>query len=306
MQEEQRIVSKQKMWYTWRGAYCTVQRDLASLETVSAPCQAFTLATFLTKGVFVLDYHELLNLSADIGRLLLQNGAEIYRVEESMERFFAAYGVSGQVYCVPTTIIATILTPEGENISKGVRVRSRGTDFDKVMAVNDLCRRVCREKPELSAVREELSKIPKRPVYSLPLTCLGWALVGSTFALIFGGNFFDAACAFPIGVLVCLLQFLLNKLEANQFFSLMVESFLIGTLAILSVKLGLAGNADKVIIGVLMNLVPGIALTNCIRDILAGDLMSGVAKIAEVFLIAVFIALGAVMAVYGARLIPGL
>lgn len=253
-----------------------------------------------------MNYHELLNLSADIGRLLLQNGAEIYRVEESMERIFAAYGVNGQVYCVPTTIIATIVTPEGENISKGVRVRSRGTDFDKVMAVNDLCRRVCREKPELSAIQEELSKIPNRPVYSLPLTCLGWALVGAAFALIFGGDFFDAACAFPIGVLVCLLQFLLNKLEANQFFSLMVESFLIGTLAILSVKLGLANNADKVIIGVLMNLVPGIALTNCIRDILAGDLMSGVSKIAEVFLIAVFIALGAVMAVYGARLIPGL
>lgn len=258
------------------------------------------------KGVFSLNYHELLNLSADIGRLLLQNGAEIYRVEESMERIFTAYGVNGQVYCVPTTIIATIVTPEGENISKGVRVRSRGTDFDKVMAVNDLCRRVCREKPELSAIQEELSKIPNRPVYSLPLTCLGWALVGAAFALIFGGDFFDAACAFPIGVLVCLLQFLLNKLEANQFFSLMVESFLIGTLAILSVKLGLANNADKVIIGVLMNLVPGIALTNCIRDILAGDLMSGVSKIAEVFLIAVFIALGAVMAVYGARLIPGL
>lgn len=254
----------------------------------------------------MLDYHELLNLSSDIGRLLLQNGAEIYRVEESMERIFAAYGVNGQVYCVPTTIIATIVTPEGENISKSIRVRSRGTDFDKVMAVNDLCRRVCREKPEFSAIQEELSKIPGRPVYSLPLTCLGWALVGATFAMIFGGNFFDAACAFPIGVLVCLLYSLLGKLEANQFFSLMVESFLIGTLAILSVKLGLASNADKVIIGVLMNLVPGIALTNCIRDILAGDLMSGVAKIAEVFLIAVFIALGAVMAVYGAKLIPGL
>ena len=263
-------------------------------------------AIFLSKEVLLLDYHELLNLSSDIGRLLLQNGAEIYRVEESMERIFAAYGVNGQVYCVPTTIIATIVTPEGENISKSIRVRSRGTDLDKVMAVNDLCRRVCREKPEFSAIQEELSKIPGRPVYSLPLTCLGWALVGATFAMIFGGNFFDAACAFPIGVLVCLLHSLLGKLEANQFFSLMVESFLIGTLAILSVKLGLASNADKVIIGVLMNLVPGIALTNCIRDILAGDLMSGVAKIAEVFLIAVFIALGAVMAVYGAKLIPGL
>ncbi len=256
--------------------------------------------------VLSMDYHELLNLSADIGRLLLQNGAEIYRVEESMERIFAAYGVSGQVYCVPTTIIATILTPSGENISKSVRVRSRGTDFDKVMAVNDLCRRVCRETPAFSMIREELSQIPKRPVYSLPLTCLGWALVGSTFSMIFGGNFLDAACAFPIAVVVCLFQYLLNKLEANQFFSLMVESFLIGTLAIVSVKTGLANNSDKVIIGVLMNLVPGIALTNCIRDILAGDLMSGVSKIAEVFLIAVFIALGAAMAVYGAKWIFGI
>lgn len=305
MQEGEWIVSKQKMWYTWRGVSYGFQRGYVSLDSVSNPRQVFTLL-FFNKEVFSLDYHELLNLSSDIGRLLLQNGAEIYRVEESMERVFAAYNVSGQVYCVPTTIIATIVTPEGENISKGVRVRSRGTDFDKVMAVNDLCRRICREKPEFSAIREELSKIPGRPVYSLPITCLGWALVGFTFALIFGGDFFDAACAFPTAVVVCLLQYLLNKLEANQFFSLMAESFLIGTLAILSVKLGLASNADKVIIGVLMNLVPGIALTNCIRDILAGDLMSGVSKIAEVFLIAVFIALGAVMAVYGARLIPGL
>ena len=69
-------------------------------------------------------------------------------------------------------------------------------------------------------------------------------------------------------------------------------------------RLGLAQNSDKIIIGTLMILVPGLALTNCIRDILAGDLMSGVAKIAEVFLIGVFIALGAAIAVYGAGLLP--
>ena len=123
-----------------------MQRDRGSFPSASCRASSFHPCYFLNKGVFSLDYHELLNLSADIGRLLLQNGAEIYRVEESMERIFAAYGVNGQVYCVPTTIIATIVTPEGENISKSIRVRSRGTDFDKVMAVNDLCRRVCREK----------------------------------------------------------------------------------------------------------------------------------------------------------------
>lgn len=250
------------------------------------------------------DYDELLNLSAEIGELLLQNGAEIYRVEESMERLFTAYGVESQVYCVPTTIIATIVTPEGENVTKGVRVRSRGTDFDKVMAVNDLCRRACRETPAFSKIREELARIRQRRRYSLPVTCLGWALVASSFTLIFGGNFADAACAFLPAIVVCLAQYGLGRLEANQFFSLMVESFLIGVFAILSVRLGLAQNSDKIIIGTLMILVPGLALTNCIRDILAGDLMSGVAKIAEVFLIGVFIALGAAIAVYGAGLLP--
>ena len=42
----------------------------------------------------------------------------------------------------------------------------------------------------------------------------------------------------------------------------------------------------------MMALVPGIALTNAMRDIMAGDMVSGISKAAEALLIGAAIALG--------------
>ena len=56
--------------------------------------------------------------------------------------------------------------------------------------------------------------------------------------------------------------------------------------------MGLGHNPDFITIGALMILVPGIAFTNAMRDIMAGDLTSGVNKVVEALLIATAIALG--------------
>ena len=63
-------------------------------------------------------------------------------------------------------------------------------------------------------------------------------------------------------------------------------------IAILSVKLGISYQSDKIIIGALMTLVPGIAITNCMRDLIMGDYMAGLARMADALLIALGIAVG--------------
>lgn len=66
-----------------------------------------------------MDYNELLNITTRLGQMLLENGAEIYRVEESIQRMALAYGVKEvDVYAVPTTIIVTINTVGNCNITK--------------------------------------------------------------------------------------------------------------------------------------------------------------------------------------------
>ena len=71
------------------------------------------------------------------------------------------------------------------------------------------------------------------------------------------------------------------------------------------VQLGFGQNLDKIIIGVLMNLVPGVALTNFMRDIIAGDLIAGLTKLVEALLTATGIALGTGVALSLGRALMG-
>ena len=106
-----------------------------------------------------LDYNKLLSLTAEMGLCLMESGAETYRVEESMHRLLSAYGVAGEVFAIPNCIIATLTSPERRPLTQIRRVPAHGTDIDQLERYNDLCRRLCREAPELDAALEQVSQI---------------------------------------------------------------------------------------------------------------------------------------------------
>ncbi|QEK21427.1 hypothetical protein KGNDJEFE_01915 [Peptacetobacter hiranonis] len=72
----------------------------------------------------------------------------------------------------------------------------------------------------------------------------------------------------------------------------MIGAAIIPTIAILLVKFRFIYTIDKVIMGSIMLLVPGLPLTNAIRDILDGELLSGAMKIEEVLLIGIAVTIG--------------
>lgn len=252
-----------------------------------------------------MNYEELLNAATALGDSLLENGAEIYRVEESMHRIFKAYGAEGDVFAIPTCIVASVTTQDGQTFSKTKRIYSRGTNFDKVTELNDLCRRICQDTPSLESIRDELKAIESRPVYRTIWQVLACALVSFSFTLFFGGNLTDAFCAAPAGALVKLATIKMEKFHTNPFFTYIAGSALGALVALAAVHLHFSTNLDKIIIGVFMNLVPGVAMTNAIRDIIAGDLVSGIVKVVEALMIGVAIALGAGIAISAARLAWG-
>ena len=136
-----------------------------------------------------MNYDDLISAATDVGYLLLRNGAEIYRVEDSMQRIFRAYGVeTGEVFAIPTCIFVTITTPEGKSITKIKRLYTRGTDLDKVDQANDLCRRICRTCPDISSIHAEVEKINRRPVYDFWTQVAAFAMVAFSFTLFYGGT----------------------------------------------------------------------------------------------------------------------
>lgn len=257
-------------------------------------------------GVRIVDYDELLSVATAVGESLLENGAEIYRVEESVSRIVGAYGVQEvDVFAIPNCLITTVVRQDGKSLTKIKRILSRGTNLDRVNRLNDLCRRVCRDRPELSQVRRELEEILRRPVYGLAVKTLAYGITAFAFTLFFGGNFWDALCALLFGAAIKQVAFQMEKLHSNAFFVNTVCSALTAALAMLAVRLGLAANMDKMVIGTLMNLVPGVAITNSMRDIIAGDLVAGLTKMTEALLVATAMAVGAGLALSASHLLGG-
>lgn len=253
-----------------------------------------------------IDCQKLLELTAEVGYMLLENGAEIYRVEESMERIFAVYGVTGDVFAIPTCIVATVIDHQQKPVTVTRRVRRRIHDFDKVMRLNELSREICKNKPNLSSYQEQLKKIKTAPVYPQWMSIPAVACISLAFTLFFGGTWRDAVCSGVLGILLELIVLGMGRLNSNQFFTDIVASGVCAGLTMLTIEYGLGDNADKIIIGLVMNLVPGIAMTNAVRDIIAGDLVAGSAKVTEAIMIGIALALGAGIAISCSRFLGGL
>ncbi len=236
---------------------------------------------------------ELLDCACKLGRSLLENGGEIYRVEQAIDFFMKAYGIENpQIFAIPATIIVTIQNEEGKAITQLERVTGSSQNMDRLHKVNDLCRRVCETTPSPEYIYSELDKIHNAKKYSFIQVMIAYGIASAFFCYFWGGNTGDAIVAFAAGLATEYCLKYLGKVKANIFFSNLVSSMVIAVIAIMGMVIGVGSNIDMIIIGAIMTLVPGVGITNIMRDIISGDVITGTNKIAEVMLIAISIAVG--------------
>lgn len=240
-----------------------------------------------------MEYVKLLDLAMDLGYKLAINGAETFRVEESVARLLAAYGVTGDAFVIPNCMHISILKEDGTPLVRMRRIGAHGSNLDTVERYSNLSRKLCREHPDLDTAIQWL-KETKRSVRTFPLP---WLLFGNAFgafgfSLLFGGSLLDAALSALCGMVVCLMNDWMGRLASNAFFQTVAAAFPMALLAYGSAALIPGVRADMVVVGALMLLVPGLLFTNAMRDIIYGDTNSGLNRIVQVLLIAVAIALG--------------
>lgn len=238
-----------------------------------------------------MDYSLIFDTAVEIGYQLAMHGAETYRIEESINRITAAYGAKAEVFAIPNSMTATVLTPDGETITRLRRIGFHGNDMDTVELYSNLSRRICAEKPEPKVAAQWLKEAASRKrSYKLPIILLGNMLGSFGFCLFFGGTIFDSLVSALCGLAIGSINYFSAKLHINSFFATMVSAFAMAFVAYLFGSLGI--NADVAIIGSIMILVPGLLFTNAIRDIIFGDINSGVNRLVQVILFAVAIGLG--------------
>ncbi|WP_134701773.1 threonine/serine exporter family protein [Ammoniphilus sp. YIM 78166] len=225
------------------------------------------------------------------GKIMLENGAETMRVEDTMMRMAASFGIpQSHSFVTPTAIIFSL---EGADPTRLIRISERSTDLQKVAKVNSISRRASDGELTLQETVKRLKQIEAaKGTYPLFIQILAAAATSGCFLIMFQGQWQDFIPALVSGGMGYLCAVLFQRLVQVKFFAEFLAAFVIGLLSVAFVVIGLGLDLDKIIIGSVMPLVPGVLITNAVRDLIAGHLVSGVTKGAEALLTAFAIGSG--------------
>lgn len=245
-----------------------------------------------------LDADLLLCCALDVAGLTLKCGGEIHRVEETITRICYAYGAQHvEVSAITSMIHATVRMPSGELSAQMRRISVSTTDLGQLERCNALSRYICAELPDYNTIQAKVRLLKARGNAPLWEDLAGAMLTISGFAVFFGGTLYDGVAAAAIGVLMALLGRYAMPF-ANHFARTLLLSVMGSVLSYASVAVGFGDNVDKVMIGTIMYVVPGLALGTALRDLLSDDTLSGVLRLFRSLLIAVTIALGYTAGIY--------
>ncbi|MBR2354582.1 MAG: threonine/serine exporter family protein [Clostridia bacterium] len=239
----------------------------------------------------------LLSVALDVGEMLLKNGAEIRRVEDTVERICRAYGaVHVEVFAIISMLNVEIHMPDGSYSTQLRRVYETGTDLYRLELYNDISRTVCKNTPPLEQVDDMLRQAKKKKPYPRWVASfLGSMLAAGGFAVFFGGTLMDGVVAALIGLLMALIT-LVEVKRINFLAKTLINAFLAGTLACLAVAFGFGDNEGMIMIGTIMLQIPGVAFSAALRDLLCGDVLAGSLKTVQAVLSALMIAFGYLLA----------
>ncbi len=239
----------------------------------------------------------LLCLALDVGEGMLRCGAEISRVEDTIERICNAYGAEHvEVFSIISYINAAIRMPDGTYSSQIRRIKSTSTNLSLLEKYNALSRKICLSKPTLAEFDGEIRTIKHTKLYREPMLCAASGLAAASFAVFFGGRWNDGLIAFLIGVIIGIVD-LKMPLKVNAMAKTVISSAIATAVAILFAAIGATGSSHFVIMGAIMLLVPGVAFGTAMRDLLYGDLLAGTLKTLQAILTALMIAFGYMISV---------
>lgn len=227
------------------------------------------------------------------GEIMLASGAETARVEDTMTRLMESSGYKdAESFCTTTGIFASGFTPDGEQVSMIRRVKAREGNFEKIARVNDLSRCIVEGKKDVVAAIKELEEIRSILPYPFIVRLLGSCIASLCFAYMFGGTLIDAFASFAAAMLMQFPVIFLERRKVVAVLCTITGGVFAALFSLVFVNFGFGHNVEYVVIGAIMPLLPGVALTNAIRDVLDGNMLAGSARTLEALLTAVAIAAG--------------
>ena len=233
-----------------------------------------------------------LDLAYEAGSILLENGAEISRVEETMKRIACHYGVEDESFFVLSNgIMAT-----GKDYARSKFIPIKEASLDKVVAVNQLSREVEQGQCSLDQLEQRLKAIRAMKAKPAWEQILASAVGSAAFCIIFGGGFMDCLASFVAGLVLWIYMLFVASKRLSRIVGTASGGLLATLICFGMYRLGLGEHLSNMIIGAIIPLIPGVAFTNGIRDMANEDYLAGTTRLLDAMLSFFCISLGVALA----------
>ena len=240
-----------------------------------------------------MNYKALFKTAMLAGEIMAQSGAETYRVEDTMIRILKASNLSSvEVYATTTGIVATLSDPSIEAITSVKRITNRSNNLSRINDVNQISRDICDGRISVEEACLLLEQIRNSKTYSGLVIAIATIVSMGGFVGIFGGSLMDCFLAGINGIFIVMIGKLADNRVESGFIIDLAKSFVLAFITMIFAKYIDNVNRNLIIIGSIMPMVPGIPITNAIRDTLQGDYNSGTARAVEAFVISLGISVG--------------
>jgi len=239
-----------------------------------------------------MEAKEVLEIALSAGQMLVSNGAEAYRVEETIERICSSYNLECECITTAKGVFISIIDGNDEKLTSLKKVRTSRVDLYRIELINSFSRDIQNNPLSYEEAKKILKDIEGAPYFSFPVRIFAAGMTSFIYALFFNGTIYDAVVAAAISVGIYFMLEKISRVGFFQFFEFFFSGFIIGTVSLLAQGLFPLVSKGNVITGAIMILIPGVALTNGIKDVIYGDFMSGLVKFGEAMLVITAIGAG--------------
>ncbi len=242
----------------------------------------------------------LVEYTLNIGRQMMECGAEAWRAENTMARIFRAYDLEVlDAHVMATQAAVTVKNAEGEHYTSTCMIlpNKTGTDLERLEMLNAAARYICQAPPSVDQLPLPMGRTGVRWSWR---ELLGFMTAAGAFAVFFGGCFLDGLASGVIGGLIYLMEQVRRVHHQNRVIYTTVASFVSALLALGCAGIGFGVHLDRIMIGDIMLFIPGLTIVNGVRELFYADILTGVYRLIEALLIA-----GAIAAGYAAALMIG-
>lgn len=230
----------------------------------------------------------------EAGKILMESGAEIYRIEETMSHMAATLKIEDfDTYVVNHEIIASGTNRDGIKEAKVTGISETKVHLGKLEAVNSLSREIEQREnvtsEEIASRLESIRKIPDSSVWiNLPAYFVG----AGCFAFAIGSSVMDSVWSALSGLIMGLVLQLVGKYIRSNVILTIIGSAVVTLSANFLCLFGLGQNRTLIILGTLMLIVPGAEFTNSVREFSQNNYATGLMLLMSALLACLSIGVG--------------